>query len=204
MIKTSRGGFRGIAGLAALGVLLCGLPSTAAAELWERYLKGSHGPYRGRVIDAETREPLAGAVVVAIWERVKVQLLHSSTVFYNTREVLTEASGEFVLHAEDVERGAPHQTLRPFFIIFFPGYGSYPGYQIAPKGFLGGIFEDAGATVELPRLRTREERREHLSSISPFRLSDAPFKDMPHFVRLVNSERVSLGLQPYPPPEKQP
>lgn len=204
MTRTLPGWVGSIVGIVTSGMLLFSLVPTAEAELWERYLKGSHGPYRGRVIDAETKEPLAGAVVVAIWEREKVQLLHSSTVFYKAREALTDTNGEFTIHADDIEKNAPHQTLRPFLTIFFPGYGSYPGYQLAPKGFLGGIFEGAGATVELPQLRTREERREHLSSISPFRLSDAPFKDIPHFVRLVNSERVSLGLQPYPPPEKQP
>ncbi len=182
-----------IVGIAMLGVLLLSAPPPLGAQLWERYLKGYHGPYRGRVIDAETKEPLAGAVVVAIWERVKVQLLHSSTVFYNAREVPTDANGEFVLHAEDVERDAPHQTLRPFFIIFFPGFGSYPGYQIAPKGFLGAIFEGTGVTVELPRLRTREDRLDIVRGLPPL---DVPDEKMPNLIRLMNAERVSLGLDP--------
>lgn len=190
--------------LTLVGWLVAGCTTPAVAQLWERYLKGSHGPYRGRVIDPETKQPLAGAAVVAVWERVKVQFLHSSTVFYEAREVLTDANGEFTLHAEDVERNAPDQTLRPHFKIFLPGYGSYPGYQVAPKGFLGGIFEGTGVTVELPRLRTREERQEHISRISPYSVSQTPFKDIPNFVRLTNSERVSLGLWPYEPPEKQP
>ncbi|HUM17196.1 MAG TPA: hypothetical protein VL086_15985, partial [Candidatus Nitrosotalea sp.] len=38
-----------------------------APETWDRYLDGYRGPYRGQVIDADTKAPLAGAVVVAMW-----------------------------------------------------------------------------------------------------------------------------------------
>ena len=172
--------------------------------LWERYVQGYHGPYRGRVIDAETKRPLMGAVVVAIWSREVAQIVHSTTYLYEVCEALTDANGEFVLHAEDVERHAPPRTLRPIFVIFFPGYQSYPGIQGALQGVTGRNFEGAGATVELPPLKTREERLKENSRVSPFSLSDAPFKDIPHFMRLLNSESVSLGLRPYQAPERRP
>jgi len=177
--------------------------SPAGALAWERYLKGPRGPYRGKVIDAETKQPLAGAAVVATWSREKVELFHLRTVRYAVRETLTDADGEFLLDAGDVERNAPPKTLRPYFVIFYPGYGSFPDYQVAPEGFLGGIFEGAGTTVELPRLKTRKERLDRLSLVSPYSLSDEPFKEIPNFIRLVNNERVSLGLKPYPPPENR-
>jgi hypothetical protein len=180
-------------GITTVGVILLGCTAPARGQLWERYLKGYHGPYRGRVIDGETKEPLVGAAVVAIWEREKVQLLHSSTVVHEAREVLTDTNGEFVLQAEDIERVAPRRTLRPFFVIFLPGYGSYPDYQMAPQGFRGGILLGAGVTVELPRLGTREQRLDVVRKLPP---GSVPDEKMPNLIRLMNLERVSLGLGP--------
>ena len=48
---------RAIAVLMFFAALYCGYAEAA-------------GPWRGRVIDAETKEPVQGAVVVASWERV--------------------------------------------------------------------------------------------------------------------------------------
>lgn len=171
---------------------------------WQRYLQGYHGPYRGRVIDAETKQPLAGAVVVARWDRDIAQIVQSTAYLYEVCEVLTDANGEFVLQAEDVERHPPPRTLRPIFVIFFPGYRAYPFVQQTLQGVTGGNFEGAGATVEMPPLKTREERRKNIQRIYPHGLSDAPFTDLPNFMRLVNSESVSVGLQPYQPQKRRP
>ena len=166
--------------------------------LWQRYLQGYHGPYRGQVIDAETKQPLAGAVVVARWDRDVAQIIQSTAYLYEVCEVLTDGNGAFALHAEEIERHAPPRTLRPIFLIFRPGYGSYPRYHRAPQGFLGGIFEGAGATVELPRLRTREERLEVIGGLPPLLV---PGEEVPNLIRLMNIERVNLGLQPVGPPK---
>ena len=192
MRPRSRVGLGGASGIALVWGLLILWASPAGAQPWERYIQRYHGPYRGRVVDAETKQPLAGAVVVAIWDRRKVQLFQATTVFYEAREVLTDANGEFVLHAEDIEGSAPAQTLRPTFKIFFPGYGWYPRYHVTPQGFLGGIFEGAGVTVELPRLKMREERLKAIGGLPPY----VPDEKIPNFLRLMNIEEINLGLKP--------
>lgn len=189
------------ASLVLTGLLLVTWGSPVESQPWDRYVKGYHGPYQGKVIDAETKQPLVGAAVVARWDQVKLHLFGTNTVFWEAREVLTDKNGEFVLNAEDIELNAPAQTLRPTFIIFYPGYGSYPRFHTTPQGFLGGIFEGKGTTVELPQLKTAKERLEKL--ISPYDLSDAPYKYTPNLMQLINAESVSLGLQPYPPKEKR-
>lgn len=170
--------------------LLVLVPSLGGAQGWDRYLDGYHGPYRGRVIDAETKQPLAGAVILAVWRREQTQLFRTATVFYEAREVLTDASGEFVVHAEDIEMNAPLKTWRPTFVIFFPGYGSFPGYETAPRI---ADFEGAGATVELPRLRARKDRLRVIGGLPP---PLVPTEKMPNLIRLMNIEGVNLGLQP--------
>ena len=169
------------------------------AERWDRYLDRPRGPYRGRVIDAETKAPLAGAVVVALWWRNRVYPFHSVAEHYAVRETVTDAEGRFLLDAKDVEEGAPRRTYHPEFLIFQPGYGSYPKKYVSPRGFTGGIFERPDTVVELPRLADREDRRKHLWLFGPHSYSDKPFRDLPELMRRINTERIAIGLEPYSP-----
>jgi hypothetical protein len=185
-------------------VLVVGGPLVAwaqEAERWDRYLDRPRGPYRGQVIDAETKAPLAGAVVVIHWRRDRVYPFHSVSENYAVRETVTDSGGHFFLDARDVEEGAPHRTYHPEFFIFQPGYGAYPKRHVAPRGFTGGIFERPGTVVELPRLVDPEERRKHLFLFGHGDFSDRPFKDLPELVRRINAERIAIGLEPHTPPE---
>jgi hypothetical protein len=169
------------------------------AERWDRYLDRPRGPYRGQVIDAETKAPLVGAVVVALWWRNRVYPFHSVAEHYAVRETVTDAEGRFLLDAKDVEEGAPRRTYHPEFLIFQPGYGSYPKKYVSPRGFTGGIFERPDTVVELPRLADREDRRKHLWLFGPHSYSDKPFRDLPELMRRINTERIAIGLEPYSP-----
>jgi hypothetical protein len=168
-------------------------------ETWDRYLDRSRGPYRGQVVDAETKAPLVGAVVVVRWLRDRVYPVHMVAENYAVRETVTDVEGRFVLDAKDVEEGAPRRTRRPGFLIFLPGYGSYPKQHVSPTGFTGWIFERPGTIVELPRLADREDRRKHLWSLGPHSYSDKPFRDLPELMRRINVERIAIGLEPYSP-----
>jgi len=182
---------------------VCSMALAQSPEGWDRYLDKYRGPYRGEVIDAETKAPLAGAVFVALWRRDRVYPFHIVTENYAVRETVADPEGRFLLEARDVEERAPRRTHRPEFLIFVPGYGSFPRFQRLPTGFLGGVFEGAGTTVELPRHQGREERRKNLDSIHPYSISDTPFKDIPQLMRRVNEESIAVGLSSYPPPENR-
>ena len=184
-------------------IAVCTMALAQSPEGWDRYLDRYRGPYRGQVIDADTKAPLAGAVFVALWRRDHIYPLHIVTENYAVRETVTSSEGRFVLEARDIEEGAPRRIRRPEFLIFLPGYGSYPGFQKAPTGFTGGIFEGDGMTVLLPRMEGREERRRHLLMIGPHSFSDTPFKDLPSLMQKINEESLAIGASPYPPPEKQ-
>jgi len=191
--------------VAMCGVLVIAGPLAAWSQDtqgWDRYLDRPRGPYRAKVVDAQTKAPLASAVVVALWRRDRVYPFHLVSENYAVRETVTDVDGRFVLDAKDVEEGAPRRTYPPEFLIFLPGYGSYPAHQVSPKGFTGGIFERPGMLIELPRLEGQEARRLHLRSISPSSFSEEPFKDVPELMRRVNHERSVVGLNPYLPVEK--
>jgi hypothetical protein len=192
----------GLALGSALGPPL-GLWSEAGAQLWDRILEGYKGPYRGRVVDAETGEPIAGAVALAIWDREKMYPLHSRDVFHAAREVLTAADGTFTLDAKDVEGAAPPRTVKPYFEIYAPGYAAYGsrlyfargGFQRGGQWFLGG---GPVIVIGLPRLKTREDRIQGLNQLLPA----APWELMPEYLRLINVERTALGLKPLGQPKE--
>jgi hypothetical protein len=194
-----------IAALALVG-LAVGAPASGQLreEGWERYLDGYRGPYRARVVDADTKAPLVGAVVVAYWSRNRILPFHSVNEAYAVRETVTDADGRFELSAKDVEENAPRRTRRPEFRIFTPGYGAFPGFQRAPRGFTGGIFEKPDTVVELPRLESKQQRLENHHAADPYNFSERPFRELPRLMRAFNEERLAIGLDPLPDPEKQP
>jgi hypothetical protein len=56
----------------ALGSCLLAAPPVAWAQDRNLYIGQDRGPYRGEVVDADTRAPLVGAVVVATWTRDRI------------------------------------------------------------------------------------------------------------------------------------
>ena len=151
------------------------------------------GPYRGRVVDAETKQPLAGAAVLAVWRWEGPGLGHPREMFYDAVELVTDGNGEFNLPRK-THFTVSGQVTEPDIIIYYPGYGLFPGYQIQPKGVaLDSAFREH-TVVELPRLKTRKEMEEHAGL--PAGTVGVPDAKMPTLIRLVNLARKNLGLAP--------
>jgi hypothetical protein len=184
--------------VACLAVLvICASAWAQMPEGWDRLLGPNRGrPYRGLIIDSDTKAPLAGAVVVALWVRERVYPLQVNTEHYAVRETVTDAEGRFVMEVKDIEEGAPRRTRKPEFLVYLPGYGSFPHGYTSPKGFVAELFEGSWTTVELPRLANRERRLNVLSGASPHRFSGDPERDLPLLTKAVDEERVALGLDP--------
>lgn len=155
------------------------------------YVDPPKGPYRGRVIDAETKAPIPGAVVLAYWDYEVPTWIHLTTKFYEAREVLTDSNGEFFMDVADIEGLAPPRTRAPEFVIFKPGYGYYPRYQLTPKTNLISAFRGKGSVVELVRWKTKKERTNAFLS-PPARVPDTK---MPELLKALNEEGRQLGLK---------
>ena len=90
----------------------------------------SDGPWKGTVIDAETKEPIEGAVVVAVWKKVYGgSPAGNISGFLDAIEVLTNKDGRFVIPKFWKFNVLP--LIRwfdgPEFEIFKPGYTAFPG-----------------------------------------------------------------------------
>lgn len=165
--------------------------------------RGSHaaGPYRGRVVDAETKEPLVGAVVLMSWYRMAPGLGHASSSFVDAEETLTDERGEFVVGKNPPINLMPLTWLStPDLTIFQPGYGYFPRYfstqpPLPSDGFAGLLANMATSlvTFALPRLRTPRERKLGVLLADPLTIPD---EKKPLLVRRLNEELRSLNLSP--------
>jgi hypothetical protein len=124
-----------------LGVMiLVGLCSLVYEKSWFFYYKPA---FKGRMVDNETKQPIEGVVVVAIYGTSPWFCLGPggcSGSIIHVRETLTDKNGEFYI---------PSYTaiIQPFdyegdtdFIIYKPGYGSYDGlceFNIFPFKYQG-------------------------------------------------------------------
>ncbi len=159
------------------------------------------GPWKGKIIDIETREPIEGAVVLAIWERAYRSVSGDKTYFYEAKEVLTDKNGNFEIRAYTPINLLPiiSYIKKPYFIIFKPGYLSLEEYideNVIDKEVElqknGKVYRLSPGIIELPKLKTRDERKLNLYSLPP----SIPDDKMPNLIQLMNEEEVSLGLQP--------
>lgn len=182
-----------------LAVVIIFTTTASASSGWFIYHESA---FKGKVIDAETKEPIAGAVVVAIYHIREYGIADSGRSEVDAKEVLTNKNGEFYIQ--------PHTffSLYPVakgevttFLIYKPGYTAfgnetnYFGYFPASPLNVGDdgraeLFKK-GVTVELMKLETREERKENIPS-GPI---DLRAKKLPLFLRSINDERKRFGFE---------
>jgi len=55
------------------------------------------GPYHGKVVDQETREPIERAVILGTWGVYHYGLAGGYTTFHDARETVTDRNGEFTI-----------------------------------------------------------------------------------------------------------
>ncbi len=179
--------------------------SSLAADKWG---VNSVGPWKGRIIDIETKEPLEGAVILAVWQRAYATPTGLATYFYEAKEVLTDKNGRFELSSYRPINLLPIiSSIRgPLFTIFKPGYGSGVSDQML-EGYLtdkgqeihagtidGKWYRFKPGVIELPKLISREERLKFLpGSSDPFR---DHFDKKANYMKILNTERKALGLDP--------
>ncbi|MGH9894161.1 MAG: hypothetical protein ACREA0_19700, partial [bacterium] len=180
------------AACALLGVLLgsCLTVPAGAAEKW--------GPFRGRILDVETGEPLAGVAVLVVWWENVPNPVQGQRKFFDSRETATDTDGRF-----EVPRFSPpffgFRILPPEVMLFAPGYVEKREVVTPPRP-KGQPFVDP-TEISMRRLKTREELREKDRS----RPTMVPDDKMPGFIKAINVERKMLGLGLVAPtPGRQP
>ena len=163
------------------------------------------GPWKGKIIDIETKEPLEGAVVLPVWERVYMTPAGASSYFYEAKETLTDKEGRFEIPSYTPINLVPIISYMrgPLFTIFKPGYGSLTMVlDKYLKGVTAEVYEMelsekkyrlSTGLIELPPLKTREERR--MVGVSPIG-DKKDWKKQKQFIKLLREEWEYLTGKP--------
>lgn len=118
------------------------------------------GPFSGKVIDAETKEPIEGAVVIALWEKdIYLSPGGPSSYFKEVKEVLTDKNGEF-----RIEKYYGF-TINPLVRITNAGSTPIliykPGYIVFPSSMYFSVFPKSPFRVDgrtLVKLFTKDRK----------------------------------------------
>ena len=156
--------------------------------------------YHGKVVDAETGEPIEGAVVVVAWHKKPFLAMDSPQYFHNAREVLTDAEGKFSVDASPgIDWNPLTYILKdPSIAIFKPGYGPFPTGHVKETSIekTKKALLEMGTVVKLPKLRTKEEMRKVTTPEDTWFAPIVHYERIPNLVRIINIHIKNLGLQP--------
>ena len=178
----------------SLILMIISLLGLALAFLGTQQIYYSDGPWSGRIMDAETKRPIEGAVVVAMWDKIYPTIVISYSSFFDASETLTDSTGNFVIPAFKAINFTPFTRIRrPTFEIFKPGYSTaytsdspltLVDHPTRAEMFKGGV------VLELRKVKTREERLKNKPS---WPVEAGPEK-LPLFYALMDEESRNLGL----------
>ncbi len=173
------------------------------------------GPYKGKVIDANTGEPVEGAVVYGTWNLQFIGHLQGPC---DAVESVTYKNGEFVLPAIycnyfssvyliNKETGIPKSSWfflfpyafldKGYFTVFKPGYLAYPPINFKESHFTGEEFEDRKkrTIIKLGKPKTREERKRTIGIAElGFGIFDSLSKKGYFLRKFIDEERGKLSL----------
>jgi len=177
--------------------------------------------FKGKVIDAETKAPIEGAVVVVVYEKHVYGPAGGYSTVVKVKEILTDKNGKFFF--------PPYSTIiHPFskeddayFIIYKPGYGDFPNNRVSPPSgissqtierfFLAETYGKQGeipvkvktegkwnytkqkVTFGLAELPPLKTQKERLEAI-PGGPTDFGSKELPLLFKAMNEENRRFGL----------
>jgi len=163
-----------------------------------------HEPaFKGTILDYDTKQPIEGAVVVVEYQKATSFLApHSTSSIMDVRETLTNKEGNFALSSYTTFMAPIYEQIPSSLIIFRPGYA---GLKTRTDYFTGEELREeqegswywakdlkyrisSRGIVELPKVRTREERRNARMDAD---ISGADVKEntLPLLYKLISEER---------------
>lgn len=173
------------------------------------------GPYKGKVIDADTREPIEGVVVLGTWSRETPTAGGAVHTYYDAQETVTDKNGEFEIKGQGL---LIMSNIIPMDVLIFKAgyeYDSGPWRGLTGRGWIGNeesydpvsktkvtrpVFdpkikvkrEGDKAIIPLKKL-TMEERKK--KGGPPIPLSEAPLKKVILMLREIDKDDKERGLE---------
>lgn len=165
------------------------------------------GPWKGQIVDRETGQPIAGAIVLAIWTVRGWGEIHPEDEFHSAVEAVSDAEGRFVIPEHTATPTKPLTAIRgPQVVIFKAGFGAWefqgaPYYAVAEDSSARDqrikhaweAFEREGTVFQLRRYADLQERRAWLGRVRPLSVPD---DKIPRLLQALDEENISLGESP--------
>jgi hypothetical protein len=170
--------------LMALVLLSLATCATAGEDDLEPLMTAPAGPYRGTVVDAVSKRPVANAAAVLIWQSPDDQFPQRRRTAA-VSEAMTDGAGQFVFNVASIEQRLATRSFAPRIMIFKPGYAHFPQPgMLHPPGALATRFAVPGVEVSLTPVSDYDDRAEAFN----------------HFVSLFNANGVEYLSLMYPTP----
>ena len=168
----------------ALVLLVLATRATAGDDEMEPLMAAPGGPYRGTVVDAVSKQPLANVAVVLIWQRPDDEF-PGRRVPAAFSEAMTDGAGQFAFDVEVIEKRLAARSFPPRILIFKPGYLGFPrSGMLATPGVPASRFAGPGDEVSLIRVTDYDDRAEAFNN----------------FVGFLKAARVDIISLMYPTP----
>lgn len=147
------------------------------------------GPYEGRVIDAETKHPLEGVVVLGVWSKIYPNVAGSTHEFYDSVEMLTDKNGEFRIAGKGLRVFSNLEEMDV--VIYKSGYemlggGPWSGFKTRTGG--KNIKWDCDRAIISLRHMSYEERKKRVLT-GP----NIEQKRQQLLINEINKERIEFG-----------
>jgi len=178
--------------LVLLSLVTC---ATAGEDDVEPLMPAPAGPYRGTVVDAASKRPLANAAVVLIWQGPDGQFAgRRRTVAVS--EAMTDGAGQFVLDVGAIEQRLVARSFPPRIMIFKPGYAHFPRPgMLHPPGASATRFAVSGVEVALTPVTDYDDRADAFNRfIALFNANDVDYFSM-MFPAPTGKEEIPKTLQ---------
>ena len=152
--------------------------------------------YAGRIIDAETKEPIEGVVVLGTWYTAQFSPAGSTHNFYDARETLTKGNGEFSIPGMGVRIMS---NLEPMHVLIFKAgyeYLNVPWVSLKKDILLKEKIKWEGSKAIIPLRRLTVDERKKDPLYPPLPPTDAPLEKVRLTLKEINKDLVEHGLKP--------
>jgi len=179
-----------------LAIVLFILLANIFGDGWIVYIDG---PYRGKVVDAETGAPLEGVVIAGVWDVEVAAIADSTTTYCDVQEAVTDKYGRFsMIPGWCISPWPLAHLVRPDFTIFKPGYFGHRAATF-PQDTNGNVMNETNNLGEI-RLKRAETDAQRRRAIDSFDIPSVPLRLVPRKVRktvdMMNQERAHFGMEP--------
>lgn len=152
------------------------------------------GTHKGRVVDADTRKPIEGVVVLGVWRSVFATPGGAVSDFYDARETVTDKDGNFSVPGQGVLILSNVDVMQC--LIFKAGYKYHRfDWDTLKEGRgqrMNVKWEDSKPIIPLKRLTVEERRRQHV----PCPPDEALKEQIKLIQNEINKDRIERGLDP--------